>query len=127
MIQTQEPTHKSKRRIDPAQIAALVSCGLLLGAVANTQWGSRSRTMTNTASFGLVPVTVPVTVGSGDSLWSLARRYGSPNRYILDRVDTLAQANHLSAGDPLLPGQRLLVPVENPVELARLQPTLARR
>ena len=59
-------------------------------------------------------VLVPLTVRSGDSLWSLARRYGDPNVSILDRVDTLARANGLSSTSSLTPGQRLVVPVMNP-------------
>lgn len=68
---------------------------------------------------------VPMTVRPGDSLWSLARRYGDPNAYILERVDTLARANRLPASAALSPGQRVLVPIENPAEIARLSRTVA--
>ena len=68
---------------------------------------------------------VPMTVHPGDSLWSLARRYGDPDVYMLDRVDAIAKANGIGATAPLFPGQRLVVPVSNPVELEHLQHNLA--
>ena len=67
-----------------------------------------------------------MTVQSGDSLWNLAKRYGDPNVYILDRVDVLARANHMPATTSLLPGQRIVIPVSNPVEVAKLQQNLAK-
>lgn len=66
-----------------------------------------------------------VTVRPGDTLWSLARRYGDPNLYILERVNAMADANGLSSHGPLVPGQRVVVSVENPVEVARLQRAVA--
>jgi nucleoid-associated protein YgaU len=70
-------------------------------------------------------VVVSMTVRPGDSLWSLARRYGDQKTYILDRVDVLARANRLSASAPLVPGQKLTVPVANPAEIAMLRRTVA--
>jgi LysM repeat protein len=69
---------------------------------------------------------VPMTVQPGDSLWSLAQRYGNPETYILDRVDVLAQANKMLATSSLMPGQRIVVPVSNPAEISRLQRNLAK-
>jgi LysM repeat protein len=69
---------------------------------------------------------VPMTVQPGDSLWSLAQRYGNPETYILDRVDVLAQANKMPATTSLMPGQRIVVPVSNPAEISRLQRNLAK-
>jgi len=66
-----------------------------------------------------------MTVHPGDSLWSLAKRYGDPDAYMLDRVDAIARANGIGQTAPLFPGQRLVVPVSNPVELNRLQHNLA--
>ena len=66
-------------------------------------------------------IAVPMTVAPGDSLWSLAQRYGDPNAYILNRVDTIAKTNGLPSNVALVPGQRILVPVSNPVELDRLR------
>lgn len=67
---------------------------------------------------GSAPV-VTVEVQPGDTLWSLAERYGSPNEYILKRVDRLSSFNQLPRGAHLHAGQTLLVPVENPTELQR--------
>ena len=67
------------------------------------------------------PLVVPVKVHAGDTLWTYAKEYGAPDIYILDRVETIARANHLSSDASLLPGQRLLVPVTNPVKIAQLQ------
>jgi len=70
---------------------------------------------------------ITMTVANGETLWSLARQYGNPSDSQLDRVDTLAKANGLSAGAMLHPGQRLVVPVENPREASRIQTALAVR
>lgn len=72
---------------------------------------------------------VPVSVGQGETLWTLAKRYGNPSVSQLDRVDSLAKVNGLDASAMLHPGQRLIVPVENPREAARiqLQSTIAKR
>lgn len=67
----------------------------------------------------------PLTVRPGDSLWSLARRYGDPSVNIRDRVDALARANGLSSQAALTPGQRLIVSVGNPAEAAALRQTVA--
>lgn len=63
---------------------------------------------------------IAVKVGPGDTLWTLAERYGHPSDYILKRVDHLAEANGIAPGAQLQPGQVLSVPVENPEELNRL-------
>ena len=70
---------------------------------------------------------VSMTVGNGETLWSLAKRYGNPFDSQLDRVDALAKANGLPTGAMLHPGQRLVVPVENPQEAERVQTALAVR
>lgn len=70
---------------------------------------------------------VPMSVGQGETLWMLAKRYGNPSASQLDRVDTLAKANGLSASAMLHPGQRLVVPIENPQEAERLQTVMAAR
>ncbi len=71
------------------------------------------------------PLTMAVTVQPGDTVWSLAKRYGDPNVYILDRVDAVARANKSVTLQRLVPGQRIYVPVTNPVEVARLQRNVA--
>ena len=70
---------------------------------------------------------VAMTVRQGETLWNIASRYGSPSEPQLDRVDTLAKANGLPTSAMLHPGQRLVVPVENPREATRLQIALAMR
>lgn len=67
----------------------------------------------------------PMTVRPGDSLWSLARRYGQPSMSIRDRVDALARENGLSSRSALTPGQRLIVSVANPAEAAILRQAVA--
>ncbi len=66
------------------------------------------------------PVMTVMTVQPGDTLWSLAQRHGSPRAYILDRVDALAQANNLPSNVRLVPGQKLMVPVANSTQVAKL-------
>lgn len=61
------------------------------------------------------------TVKNGDTLWKLAARYGDPNSYMLDRVETVARDNHLSSSLPLVPGQHLLLSVHNPQVLAKIE------
>ena len=63
------------------------------------------------------PPVISVTIQPGDTLWTLAAKYGAPNDYILRRVDRLAAYNHLPAGKHLQPGQVIEVPVENPAYL----------
>src|SRR5437764_1308329 len=50
-----------------------------------------------------------VTVGTGDTLWKYANRYGSSDTYILDRVDAIARFNHLSPDATLVRGQHLQI------------------
>ena len=64
-------------------------------------------------------VIISKVVKRGDTLTSLARRYGNPNTYILQREDQIARANHLT-GTPLLPGQHLEIPVTNPSVIAQI-------
>jgi nucleoid-associated protein YgaU len=92
-------------------LCAMVAVGLKL-------WRGNVAAATSAA---VRPVVLPVTVRAGDSLWSLARRYGDPSVYILDRVDTLARTNKLTGSVRLTPGQRLLVPVGNPAVAATLR------
>lgn len=61
----------------------------------------------------VAPVMATITVQPGDTLWSLAKKYGDPNQYILVRMDLLAQANSLRRGDVLRAGQTLTIPVTN--------------
>ncbi len=69
-----------------------------------------------------LPQTVIISkvVKRGDTLTLLARRYGNPNTYILEREDQIARANHLTGTMPLFPGQHLQIPVTNPSVIAQI-------
>jgi nucleoid-associated protein YgaU len=69
-----------------------------------------------------LPQTVIISkaVKRGDTLTSLAQRYGNPNTYILEREDQIARANQLTGTTPLLPGQHLQIPVTNPAVIAQI-------
>jgi len=99
-----------------AVIVALVGVGIVIGRSSVGQPGTQTT---------ISPLTVRVTVAPGDSLWSLARRYGNPDTYIEDNVDAMAKTNGMAAKSRLVVGQRLLVTVSNPVELASLQTHVA--
>lgn len=51
-----------------------------------------------------------ITVGEGDTLWSLAKRHGNSSAPLTDRLDALAAANPEAASGMLIPGQRLRLP-----------------
>ena len=67
----------------------------------------------NTIAGPVPPVMANITVQPGDTLWSLAKQYGDPDQYILERVHALAKANNLQRGDALHVGQTLVIPVTN--------------
>jgi hypothetical protein len=69
-----------------------------------------------------LPQTVIISkaVKRGDTLTSLAQRYGNPNTYILEREDQIARVNHLTGTTPLLPGQHLQISVTNPTVIAQI-------
>ena len=77
-------------------------------------------------------VIISKAVKRGDTLASLAQRYGNPSTYILQREDQIARANHLTGNQPLLPGQHLQIPVTNPTVISQIvrsshQPLVASR
>ncbi len=59
---------------------------------------------------------VHVTVKSGDTLWSLARRYGHPGQYLPKTIHEIRAANKM-ATSAIQPGQELLVPVQAPARI----------
>jgi len=61
--------------------------------------------------------TATITVQPGDTLWSLAREYGDPDQYILERVNALARANGLGRNRMLREGQTLAIPVSSSAKL----------
>jgi LysM repeat protein len=81
----------------------------------------------NTVPSVPLTLTTPMTVKPGDTLWSLAQKYGHSGEHIQNRVQAVAKANGMSRTSTLVPGQRLLIPVSNPIEVARLQSRTAKR
>ena len=114
-------THRAaSHRWENLLFAAAAAAVLLFFAASFAQ--SLFRTAASSYQSPLSSVAVlPVTVHPGDTLWTYAQKYESPNIYILDRVDAIARANHLASDATLIPGQRLLVPVTNPAKLALLE------
>lgn len=110
----------SKRRRLQALAAAQGATALVLFAVVG--WGAMvgARMVGAHAPLSL-STTAAVSVGRGETLWSMARYYGIAGTSQLDRVDALARANGLAAGATLTPGERLLVPVDTPQEAARIE------
>lgn len=87
-------------------------------------WSSAAGSYRPSAEAALPVVTKHV--AHGDTLWQYAKRYGDPNTYILDRVETLARANHVSPNSPLVPGQLINVALRKPgaaIGLARQRPS----
>ncbi len=66
-------------------------------------------------------VMIAKTVKPGDTLAKLANRYGDPGAYLPAREEQIARANHLSGAFPLVPGQRLRIPVTSPLVIARIE------
>jgi hypothetical protein len=61
----------------------------------------------------MTPAATPVRqirIQRGDTLWSLASKYGDRDQYTLDRLDHLARLNGMRAGETLRPGDVLVVP-----------------
>ena len=51
-----------------------------------------------------------VVVREGDTVWTLAERYGDPDRAVGDTVEDLLHLNHLGPNANLIPGQAIEVP-----------------
>lgn len=60
---------------------------------------------------------VPVTVERGDTLWRLAARHCGPGEYLPKAVYEIRRANALRTSR-LMPGQKLVIPVQVPVDEA---------
>ncbi|MDX1931186.1 MAG: LysM domain-containing protein [Capsulimonadales bacterium] len=105
--------HRRRRSFRRATLIGIVAAVFLLTATValarRNQGGERA-----------LPATVTVTVRSGDTLWKMAHRYGDPGRYILERVDELANENGLPTSAVLQPGQHLRVPIRNEAHYTRV-------
>jgi hypothetical protein len=110
------PVRRSRRLAVPALTLTLAVLATFVGSAVARRNGPAPIVVTPITS-----LTVPMTVEPGDTLWSLARKYGDPTKPIVERVDALAVTNDLTSNARLYPGNRLLVQVENPTELAHLQ------
>ena len=66
-------------------------------------------------------VMISKNVARGDTLTSLAKRYGDPQTYLPVREEQIARANHLSGAVPLVPGQHLRIPVTSPTVIAEIE------
>lgn len=66
-------------------------------------------------------VMISKNVSRGDTLTSLAKRYGDPQTYLPVREEQIARANHLSGAVPLVPGQHLRIPVTSPAVIAEIE------
>ena len=58
-----------------------------------------------------LPATRTVQVRAGDSLWTLARKYGDPQQDVREIVQRLGEANQVEAGE-LQPGTWLRIPAD---------------
>ncbi len=87
-------------------LLVLVLAALLLGAFAVGRSASSQATTTVSTP---APALTQVTVQSGDTLWTLARRL-APGRDNREVVDQLRRLNHLSSASDLKVGQQLLLP-----------------
>ena len=96
-------------------VAAIAVLGFLLISSLYSLWHASYIASANTFAPVITKRIVP-----GDTLWRFASRYGDPNAYILDRVETIARDNHLSSDAPLVPGQTLRIVVRNPVVVAEI-------
>ncbi len=66
-------------------------------------------------------VMISKNVSRGDTLTSLAQRYGDPQTYLPIREEQIARINHLSGAVPLVPGQHLRIPVTSPTMIAEIE------
>lgn len=115
---------RRRLRMQLGIFVALVFALLLAGNAVARRGGNSA--VDRALDMANIPTTITVTIQPGDTLWSLARRYGNPNDNILDRVDSLVVENGFTDGVSLHPGQRVKVRVENPEELARIRLTETR-
>ena len=114
------PRRNSLARVENTLLAAAAAsaCGYFLFTAA----ASLAHSVQQNYAAQALPQTVVIakTVKRGDTLAGLALRYGDPNAYLLQREDQIARANHLPGAAPLLPGQRLQIPVTNPKVIAQI-------
>ncbi len=123
-ISRRSPCLSSFRRFEAALLAAAVASVLLYFLF--TFAASLLQTVQQSYRLSTLPATILITktVRPGDTLTGFAHRYGDPNAYILDRVEQIARANHLAGNTPLVPGQRLQIPVTNPAVIGQIEKSI---
>ena len=99
------PSSRGELRLTPRGRRVVWAAAALLAAGA-VLTGGRAVAETPAA-----PVSVDTyTVGSGESLWSIAAGITAPGQDVRDTVDHLADLNNM-ASSALVAGQQILVPV----------------
>lgn len=125
---TCEPSHAHRRtRRSPFQkletlmlgaSAAAVSLFFAVSGISSLVSSVRQSYSGQTSS---AVVMISKNVSRGDTLTSLAKRYGDPQTYLPVREEQIARINHLSGAVPLVPGQRLRIPVTSPTVIAEIE------
>ena len=89
---------KNKYRFITFIAVMVIACSMLLGAIFPVSAAHQQE-----ANY------IEVKVQSGDTLWNIARIYGSSNKDIRETVYEICQINGVEAGS-IYPGQVLKVP-----------------
>ena len=94
---------RKRRRAQRLAATGLVALAALLGFFAGRAQAGDNRKPTPTK-------VTWITVGEGDSLWSVASRHGDQELSIHDRLAALQEANPTAIQGVLFPGQKLRLP-----------------
>ncbi len=92
---------RKRQRTQRIVATALVALAAVLGFVAGRAGASGEKKV--------IPAQY-VTIGTGETLWSVARQHGDRSLPITERLDALVAANPQVADGMLTPGQRLKLP-----------------
>ena len=107
---------RARRFIGPL---AFVSMGVVVGACGMGHCGVRQSpaaagpvTRVEVSTPVVAPAAKPVharviTVRRGDTVWSVAERYGNPDSSMDENIERLLRSNHLDSSAVLQPGQKL--------------------
>lgn len=98
---------KLESRLFSITVAAVVLFFVVSGTTSILNLGSN---LASASQLGGT-TTKTITVQPGDTLWQIASRYGDPNVYILDRVESISRLNHMADGQGLVAGQKIRVPI----------------
>jgi Tfp pilus assembly protein FimV len=95
-------SQRRRQRTQRAILMGLTALAALLGFVAGRAVASGEAKPAPLARY--------ITVGEGDTLWSLAKKHGDHSTPLTDRLDALTAVNPQAASGMLTPGQRLRLP-----------------